>query len=85
MSANFKFREAITFYTQAIEINPKNTDAYVGRGLAKNFLLDRDGACSDFKKAVNLGDDDASVILNDFCRWIILHINRDKCFVSSKK
>ncbi len=68
MSANFKFSEAITFYTKAIEINPKNADAYVGRGLAKNFLLDRDGACSDFKKAVDLGDDDASVILNDFCR-----------------
>ena len=40
-----------------IEINPKNSNAYAGRGDAKLGLGDMKGHCTDYKIAASLGED----------------------------
>ena len=49
-----RFRGAISDYTKAIKINPKDGDAYYGRGYAKEMLKDFNGALSDYTKATKL-------------------------------
>ncbi|MCK7520865.1 MAG: tetratricopeptide repeat protein [Ignavibacteriales bacterium] len=46
---------AISDYTRAIAINPKDANVYFARGIAKSNLEDMEGVCSDWKKAVELG------------------------------
>jgi hypothetical protein len=40
----------------ALTIKPQDSSAYNDRGNAKFDLNDRIGACDDYKKAVNLGN-----------------------------
>lgn len=47
---------AIADYTKAIEINPKDEIAYSNRGLTKKSQGDMKEACSDWKKAAELGN-----------------------------
>ena len=47
---------AIFYATQAIEINPKHSNAYLNRGVAKENLGDIKGACADWGKASSLGN-----------------------------
>ena len=65
---DFNHRDAIPHYNKAIELNPKNADAYVSRGFAKFYLSGRDGACEDWKKGADLGDEGALDLLEQFCR-----------------
>ena len=51
------YREALANYTKAIEINPQDADAYTNRGSARELVNDLTGACSDWRKAVNLGNE----------------------------
>ena len=58
-SGNIKYNSedyqgAISDYTKAIEINPKEAKAYCNRGSAKNVLKDYSGAISDYTKAIEL-------------------------------
>ena len=46
---------AISDFNKAIEINPRDVSAYANRGLAKMFIGDMKGACSDWRKASSLG------------------------------
>ena len=55
---------AISDYTKAIKIKPNQAEAYANRGLAKAWLNDLDGACSDLRKAASLG-------LKEFSKWIM--------------
>jgi tetratricopeptide (TPR) repeat protein len=50
-----KTKEAIADYTKAIELKPDYADAYFNRALCKQFLNDKTGACSDWKKAAAYG------------------------------
>ncbi len=52
------FKSAIYDYGQIIRIKPEDGFAYYRRGLAKQELKDKT-ACSDFKKAANLGNEEA--------------------------
>ena len=55
------YQGAIADYTKAIEINPKYAMAYYTRGLARKFVIgDLEGACSDWRKAAELGDEQAA-------------------------
>ena len=50
---------AIIDYSRAIEINPKNYNAYYNRGLAKHSLKDFDGAIDDYTKAIKYNQKEA--------------------------
>ena len=49
-----KFEEAIEKYTQAIEIEPKLSDAYNNRGVVRHALEDFEGAIADYTKVIKL-------------------------------
>lgn len=42
--------------------------AYFNRGNSKLQLSDQTGACEDWKKARDLGDEDANARLHEYCR-----------------
>ena len=54
--------QAISDYSKAIENNPKYTDAYLYRGDAKEYIGNGklEGACSNWRKVVSLGDKHAA-------------------------
>jgi len=49
------YQGAISDFTEAIEIYPKDAHAYTIRGEAKKSLEDHEGAESDFQKAKEFG------------------------------
>ncbi|MGD0814201.1 MAG: aspartyl protease family protein [Verrucomicrobiota bacterium] len=49
-----KFDSAIADYTRALEINPKNYDAYANRALARQIQGDFPGALTDYDKVIEL-------------------------------
>ena len=60
-NANYKLRkldDAIKDYTKSIELNQTYSNAYRNRGIAK-YEICQEGACSDLKKAGDLGDSKA--------------------------
>ena len=48
-------------------MNPRDEDAYVKRGIAKEEIGDMNGACSDWKKASSLGDEDSAKWVRNEC------------------
>ena len=61
--------EAINYYNKAIELNPV-AGYYYNRGNAKNKMMDIDGACLDWSKALELDhphDQDLLNLLNEHC------------------
>ena len=59
MSLVKDYEGAIEDFTKAIELNPKKSNAFNNRGLAKNYLGDYEGAIADFTKAIELNPSDA--------------------------
>ena len=55
---------AILDFDKAIKFNPKYTEAYSNRGLAKYNIEDLQGAYFDFSKALELGPADADKYFN---------------------
>ena len=47
--------------------SPEDSDGYVYRGLSKFYSDDKEGACKDWTKASNLGNEYSSDYLKDFC------------------
>ena len=47
--------KAIADYTKAIEINPRDAEAYNYRGIAYYYKARYDKACSDWKRVCELG------------------------------
>ena len=64
---NINYRGAIDDFSKAIEINPKDSKAYSMRGIAKYKINDKNGACLDWSKAGELGEDNAYNIIRKFC------------------
>jgi clan AA aspartic protease (TIGR02281 family) len=58
--ANENLSDTIADCTKGIAINPKDTKAYVRRGIAKYGLNDKQGAIIDFTKAIDIDPNDAS-------------------------
>jgi tetratricopeptide (TPR) repeat protein len=63
-----KFQEAVNDYSKVIELDPKNGGAYYVRGNAKGSLLDKKGACEDWRMAEQLGFKDANGYIRDLCK-----------------
>ena len=58
---------AISDYTKVIKLEPNGVLAYYNRGLAKGNIDDMKGACSDWRKASSLGDEDAAKFVKEDC------------------
>ena len=54
-------------YNKAIELDPSMAYAYYNRGFAKYRLGNLKGACSDWRKAQELGDSSAGDIIRNYC------------------
>jgi Flp pilus assembly protein TadD len=50
-----QYDKAISDFNRAIEINPRNATVYENRGIAYESLGDKEKACSDWKRACQLG------------------------------
>ena len=61
------FAGAIEDYTQVIKINPKDSDAFFNRANIKKEIRDMRGACEDWKKGAELGDEDAVKLVQEHC------------------
>ena len=49
------YEGALRDYDNAIALGPRLENAYVNRGFVRHHLADNEGACSDWKKALELG------------------------------
>ena len=58
---------AISDYTKAIELDPKDPGAYVNRGISKENSGDLQGACDDWRKASDLGVENTANWVRDQC------------------
>ncbi len=59
---------AINAYNKCLEIDPNIVNAYVNRRNRKHDISDLKGACEDWKKAAELGDEDAPEMLRKYCQ-----------------
>ena len=58
-----EFREVIESYTEVLEKDPQNIDAYLGRGMAKTAIEDYNGAIADFTEALRLNPEDSETYI----------------------
>ncbi len=63
-----RYEDARDNYGKVIELDPANAYAYYLRGNARGSLLDKDGACSDWKKAQEMGYEDPNGYIRDLCQ-----------------
>ena len=61
------YAKAIEYYTKVIEIN--KSDYYI-RGICKEKLANKEGACADWNIATGLGNEDAKIKLIQSCGFI---------------
>lgn len=61
------YEESLPDINKVIYLNPDLPIAYLLRGMLKEILDDIEGACIDFKKADNLGNEDAAIKLMQKC------------------
>jgi tetratricopeptide (TPR) repeat protein len=61
------YQGAIEDYTSALNIDPDLMSAFFFRGELKHRTGDRHGACSDWKRADELGVIEASELLREYC------------------
>ncbi|NJR18724.1 MAG: tetratricopeptide repeat protein [Calothrix sp. CSU_2_0] len=67
--AEIKFKKgdyqgAVTDFTQAINNQPQNIDAYIGRGNALSYLKDYQAAIQDYTKVINMPSESAIAYMN---------------------
>lgn len=62
------YEAAIEDYTRVIEMNPNWAQAHYSRGQAKARMGDKDSACVDWKKASELGHDEAKGVIVYNCK-----------------
>jgi tetratricopeptide (TPR) repeat protein len=63
-----KDAEALKDFNKAIEINPEYADAYLGRGTLQYNLKNTEEACKDWEKALSLGNTQASLQIEKYCK-----------------
>lgn len=63
-----KTKEGIKDLDMVIKIDSNFVRAYISRGFAKQELKDKKGACKDWKKAVELGYEQANEFIEENCK-----------------
>ena len=61
------YKNAINYYTEAIELEPQGAAYYFNRGVAQLFTYDRVAACEDLKLSKQLGYERSEEKLKNFC------------------
>ena len=61
------YQGAIADYNKALEINPQNALNYLNRGIARELVNDLQGACDDWRKAGDLGDERSAEWVKEQC------------------
>ena len=61
-------KDALADYDQAIVLRPEGGFAYFKRGLLKQLMKDKKGACKDLKKSVSLGYTEANSYVAAGCK-----------------
>lgn len=59
---------AIKDYSMALDLDPNNGEVYLNKGLARFYLGDTEGACSDWRMAKRLGNIQAQEYLLEHCK-----------------
>lgn len=62
-----EYDKAIESFNTLLEVNPNHGGGYFNRGMAKARLRDLDAACIDWKKAKELGIQDAILLVESQC------------------
>ena len=62
------YYEAIDDYKKVIELNPKHIEAYIGMATVKYMNGEKEPACADLKKAIEIGSIKAEELSNIFCK-----------------
>jgi protein O-mannosyl-transferase len=68
LAAMSRFAEALPVFDRAVASQPGTANVYFNRGMVKNSLGDKPGACKDWQKSLELGFSQAQVLLQQFCR-----------------
>jgi len=63
-----RLNESLSDYNKAVILNPKYAEAYFGRAITKAGLNDQNGACNDWLSAQQLGYEDATSMLEKYCK-----------------
>jgi protein O-mannosyl-transferase len=63
-----QYSEAIEIYSRIIAINPDFGGAYLNRGNSYQFSGDNAKACNDWQKALELGVDQAKLMIHEHCK-----------------
>ena len=58
---------ALRDFSMALDLDPRNKEAYLYKGLARRYMNDPDGACHDWNKAREYGSLKASEYLEKYC------------------
>ncbi len=58
---------AIDNYNALISMHPKDRVAYYNRGAVRYDMKDKNGACNDWQRAADLGSDEASKMIDQYC------------------
>jgi tetratricopeptide (TPR) repeat protein len=61
------FSAALNDFSKVVELDPKNQLAYFNRGIAKIKLSRNDEACEDLRAAQNLGYQQATNVIRQYC------------------
>ena len=62
-----KYNKAIKDFTKAIKLKPDYAEAYYNRGVTYRILDDLKNSCTDWKKAKELGFEDADELIEKYC------------------
>ncbi|MFA6126930.1 MAG: hypothetical protein WC699_06465 [Bacteroidales bacterium] len=63
-----KTDEALSDFAMSLDINPNQPDLYATRAQIRLDIGDNDGACHDWKKAMEMGNTKAADLLYKYCR-----------------
>jgi tetratricopeptide (TPR) repeat protein len=61
------YKYAIRDYGMSLDLEADNPDVYLNKGLARFYLNDKEGACTDWQKAARYGSVQARELLNTHC------------------
>jgi tetratricopeptide (TPR) repeat protein len=61
------YQKAIKYFSNTIEKNPRHEVAYFERGMIKNKIEDKEGCCSDLKKAMEMGHLESYHYIKELC------------------
>jgi len=68
MYVTYKYTDAIIEFDKALELDKYNYMALTGRGESKYALNDKEGACKDWKRAIELGSFEGQHLLDIYCK-----------------